>query len=434
MNPATPTPLSYEDLFAECADALMAGQWTLADCLQRYPEHTDALRQDLALVVALLAERVEAPPLRAETRQRQEAFLRQALQQTLTNAKPAARPLSQSAPRRSVQFMWNRAAAMLALVLFGTLFAGGGVVAASASALPHEPLYSVKRAWESVVLFFASLFGQADDILLHLAQTRLDESLRLEALDLLDPADLEVLDEAFTAAIQRADAQSAPQVLSVVTAILPQLDALPPALSASPQYARLRQTLHIRLDETSGLLTPALAVNVEIPKPSATPSALASPSAVPAVSPTPALSQDAIAVTLTSSALSLTQTAQALSLTQTQQAAFTAPRTLPSATPTSRFAPTATRTPSPVPSATASPTPTLPSATPTLTLTPLGRDTSVPRPSLTPTALIQHIIFTPTPIGFDPESPFVRETQQAAYLTQTAIALTAAATEDSSAP
>jgi hypothetical protein len=70
-------------------------------------------------------------------------------------------------------------AASFAAGLAALGFAGAATASASASALPGDPLYPVKQATETVALHLATTDAAREEILLHQADTRLDEAARL---------------------------------------------------------------------------------------------------------------------------------------------------------------------------------------------------------------------------------------------------------------
>jgi len=371
-------------------------------------EPTDAaLRDDLRVVEALT--RLATPAASPQAVERMSHKWRAAVQQAAPAPRPVVRPRFDA---------WRRAAAVLAFVVVAALGGGGGVVAASSSALPHDPLYGVKRAWESFVVWVVSLVGRLEDALIHLAEARYDELTRLLALGQATP---QALDD-FLLAYERAAALGDdPRLDGLRSAARLGLAQLPDPLRAAARHEVLR-------------------VWLDMPSPSPSDQTQASPAAAPAsptpppapASPTP---DPILALSQTQAALQaqLEQTAQALALTQTALARLSSP----TPSPTSRFAPTATRTPQP------SATPTQGSAAPTqeaATPTPLPSATWTPLPLPTraqassspiapPTGT--PAVWTPTPASDDVESPFIRLTIQAAHLTQTA---QAAATEESSSP
>ncbi|MCS6836924.1 MAG: hypothetical protein NZ750_13020 [Anaerolineae bacterium] len=374
----------------------------------------EALRHDLLVVEALV--HLSAPVANPQAVERMSQKWRAAVQ-----AQSTPRPIVR--PRFDV---WRRAAAVLAFVLLAALGSSGGVVAASSSALPDETLYGVKRAWESLVVWVASLVGRLEDTLIHLAQTRYDELTRLLALGRATP---QALDD-FITAYERASALGGdPRLEDLQRAARLGLAQLPDLLRAAPRYEVLRAWLSM----PDSLLEPKQPVDQAQVSPTPTPD-VSSPAseqqaqASPIVDPILALSQTQAAL-----AAQLEQTAQALALTQTALA----PTNTPASSPTSRFAPTATRTPQP------SPAPVLASLTPVLvaSATPTPSATWTPLPLLLPTRVLPSlpatplpvapIVWTPTPAVIDPESPFIRLTIQAAHLTQTA---QAAATEEGNAP
>jgi uncharacterized membrane protein YgcG len=123
----------------ECLSALESGE-ALEHILSRYPEDAAQLRSLLEVAAALPLVRLEPSPAAQAASRR--AFLAQA--QTLR---------ATSEPRR-FQLFPARLAAVLAALVLAFIFVGG-VVAASAAALPGDRLYGVKRGVEDARLRFA---------------------------------------------------------------------------------------------------------------------------------------------------------------------------------------------------------------------------------------------------------------------------------------
>jgi hypothetical protein len=288
----------------------------------------------------------------------------------------------------------NRAAATVLIVLFVGLLGTGGTVAASASAMPDDTLYTIKRAWENFITALSNLIGRADSIWLHLASVRLEELQYLLAKGNLHPDQLADFNYALETAQIVADDESAPQVMSLITQaksiLQPTRD-----LIASPEYQKTVQLLGATRNADGNFVWVL---------PTGTPNAM------PTITP--------ILPTATNTALpTITATLVVASNTPLPTATLRA-----SATP--RFAPTATRTPAPVIIASATPAPPLPTltATPSATLTPLPipllTQQAVNNPTATP-LVVSRATATPTNNN-NVESPFVRETIQAVQMTQTA--------------
>jgi hypothetical protein len=142
----------------ECLSAFESGE-ALEHILSRYPEDAAQLRSLLEIAAALPLVRIE-PSSAAQAASRR-AFLVQA--QTLRAA---------SEPRR-FQLFPARLAAVLAALVLAFIFVGG-VVAASAAALPGDRLYEVKRGVEDVRLQFAPA-SEKEALAKQLEQERRDE-------------------------------------------------------------------------------------------------------------------------------------------------------------------------------------------------------------------------------------------------------------------
>jgi hypothetical protein len=370
----------------ECLEQVLSGERTIADCLTQYPAYADELKP--VLQVAVLTSRLKRPQMDAAAVQALEMRLR------------GARLAQQRPARRAFLAPLGRLAAMLGLVFLLTLGAGGGAVAASASSLPGDPLYGLKRWWESVVLAVAALIdGWQDDVWLHLAQTRLDEAEALAARGLMNR---DILLDVYTAAEQTialADAATAPQIAAFLADAGTRLQNLPTTAATEPVRAQL---LTLVLSD-HGPRLPLLVISPAPPTPTATgtftETATLRPTLTPLASWTPTPLESP---TLTPSAT---------------------PTLPPTFTPTSRVPATATRTPE------ASDTPT---ALPTASPTPTATWTPLPLPELPPTDWNPPPTARPgTQSSATPVPPTVeatiryRDTQAAVYATQTAQALVA---------
>jgi hypothetical protein len=115
----------------------------LESVLLRYPDLADELRPILKTSIA--AQKVAAPEPSPETLRRGRARV---LQNAAEMREAAAQPTKRIFP------IFRRLALSLALVVLLLFISSNGLLNASASALPGERLYPVKRGWENVRLLF----------------------------------------------------------------------------------------------------------------------------------------------------------------------------------------------------------------------------------------------------------------------------------------
>lgn len=130
---------ALETKLIECLGALESGE-SLEQALSRFPADAERLRPMLAVAAALPRLRME-PSQEAKSKSRQ-AFLAQ-----------AAAVSALAGPRRTLLARPLAAFASLAIAL---VIVGGVAVTASASALPGDPLYGVKRTVENALLSISS--------------------------------------------------------------------------------------------------------------------------------------------------------------------------------------------------------------------------------------------------------------------------------------
>ncbi len=197
MNDERLTPQFY-DILDSCLEAVLQGKATVSDCLVRYPDYADLLEPELQ--VALLAANLKSPVMPEASVNR----LEEQLQAQMLSAKPRNVIIF-----NRVFLPISRAAAAVIIVFMFAFGSGAGVVAASADSIPGDTLYAVKRFWESVIVLLASVVGQFDEAMLHLAQTRFDEVLRLQAEGRLTQEVLDDLYLAITEAVNSADSSTA---------------------------------------------------------------------------------------------------------------------------------------------------------------------------------------------------------------------------------
>jgi hypothetical protein len=360
----------------ECLEALLSAESSLDEILARYPDHEAALRP--ALQIALLTRRLKKPVLEDARVDALEMRLR-------------GQMLVQSR-RTSIFAPYRKLAAMIAIVFLLALGTGGGAVAASASSVPGDFLYPLKRFWEAIILALSSLNDSQDDVWLQLAGTRLDEAETLAESGTGDSTILIDVYEATAQALLKADEETTPRLIVYLKDSEARLRDLPLDSRSELLRADLLALVHPAPDGDYRKPDSVLPPSLSQPMTTATPSPTATPTSSPTLSATP------------SATMTATPT-----LTMT-----------PSLSPTSRVSATATDTVSPTRTPTLTQTP---SATPTKTWTPLPlpgelltedvqnnngggeviRLTNTPVPTLNLTATIRY-----------------RATQAAIFATQTA--------------
>jgi len=155
-----------EDIVNECLEAIIRGE-SVSDCLARYPEQANELRPLLQMMVAARKACCVTP--RPEFRARARYEYRQAV-------------AASCAGRGKGGFHWSwRWSAAIPLALIVMMISGGGIVAASSSSLPGQPLYGVKLAIERTQVNFTP--SEEGRVKLYAAQAerRVDEIVALTA-------------------------------------------------------------------------------------------------------------------------------------------------------------------------------------------------------------------------------------------------------------
>jgi hypothetical protein len=147
------------EIFRQCLEALEQGHSTVEQCIARYPEIPD-LRE--MLDISQTARRI-SPPVMSAAR-------KQALRNQLTTQMKARKPVV-LLPRLS---QWGRWAVFVPACLLLIFVSGATLLYAADSALPHDPLYGLKRTSEQFGLALARPQTRTY-ILAQTAQTRLTE-------------------------------------------------------------------------------------------------------------------------------------------------------------------------------------------------------------------------------------------------------------------
>lgn len=388
----------FTSILHDCLDSVLAGERSIDECLQAYPQFASRLKP--ALQVALLTRDLDKAEMPASSVQALEIRLRG----KMVAANQRAATTGDISSRRSAFAPLGKLAAMIAIVFLFALGTGGGAVAASASSLPGDPLYGLKRLWEAIILALSSLANNTDDVWLHLAQTRLDEAESLAGRGTVSSVVFADVYEATAQAILLVDEATLPQLTAFLENARSRIQNLPATAATAPLQRDLLLLVVPAADGKPGM-----------------PPSLQPPSLQPTMMSIESSGMDTFTPTVTPAptetpTLALTSTATpAPSATQTVRPTDTPSATL---TPTSRVPATATN--SPQPSRTPTQTST-PSVTPTATWTalplvtatfagdglpptsaPVNRPTDDDQNGNVPVATIRH-----------------RATQAAAYATQT---------------
>ena len=200
----------FYDILAESLDSVLSGKKSIDDCLTAYPQYADLLEEELN--VSILTARLRSPRMPADRVDALDAKLRQGMgmmyEHTLhisssTANKQTSTP--KNVTRLQPRLFLSRTAAIIVLALIVALSSGGGVVAASSDSNPGDTLYPVKRFWESIIIFIASISGELDDVWLQLAQSRLSEAEYLASQGELDTETMQELYDALQNVINNTD-------------------------------------------------------------------------------------------------------------------------------------------------------------------------------------------------------------------------------------
>lgn len=161
----------------ECLSRVQAGDETVQDCVQAHPELKDVLEPLLAL--ALRVNETLAPE------KPDEQYVRNAKLRILNRVKASVKSSSSESvqSRRAPRIDFRRrrwSTAIAGVVIAAMLFGSGiGLKQASASALPGDSLYPVKRAGEEIQLAFSFTSGGDMALLYDFAESRLEEAQML---------------------------------------------------------------------------------------------------------------------------------------------------------------------------------------------------------------------------------------------------------------
>ena len=156
----------------ECLSRVQTGDVSVQDCVGVYPELENVLEPLLAL--AMQMNETLAPP-------KPEAnFVRNAKLRILNRVKASTSTIAPDKPRPALRIDFRRrrwstaiAGALIAAMMFASSF---GMKQASASALPGDSLYPIKRAGEEIQLALSFTAGGDLELLYSFADSRLAEA------------------------------------------------------------------------------------------------------------------------------------------------------------------------------------------------------------------------------------------------------------------
>lgn len=390
--------VEFAAVLAQCMEDVQRQYRTLDECLQTYPQYAERLKP--LLLTGLMTARLKRPQLSNISAAEIEKRLRAEMQPQVRH----------STRRASAGYGLRRLAAVLVIALFLALGSGAGLVAASSNTLPGDPLYGIKRLWEAIILALSPLTGQQDVLWQQIAETRLDEIERLAAEDRLTETALVDFYGALYYSSGFSSAQTNPKVMALMQDATSSLLEITPPAGAEAVYADV-----LRLTQDN------VRTGVISQPPDELPNSIIQLTALPTLFPSATATMTfTVTATFTASALPSATAIPSATVTLTASATATIP---PSATPTPSRTPripaTATKTLTPLPTLTYTPTVTI---TPTATWTDLPLPTfAIPlQPTFTEVPASTSATDTPDVVS-DDESTRVRATEQAVFLTQTAV-------------
>lgn len=237
-----------ESILDDCLLEIAAGRLSVEDCLRLYPQ--EAAQLEPLLSVAARVHSVPKPPaLSAEKRR---AIEQQLLSRAVQSKTRMASGRTVAAARRSLRLRFSLAVAALTALLL----AGAGTVTASASSVPGELLYPIKRLSEQVSI---SLASSADQAAIHvdLAQRRLDEFNILSDRGDVRPELMTDASQEIAAAMQASELLTSEQQQAVLAAVVRVTEAQLSAIAG--KSASASQTVKLLLESNSNVVSAARA-------------------------------------------------------------------------------------------------------------------------------------------------------------------------------
>lgn len=266
------------DILEICLKELEDGA-DLESVLARHPQYSDELRP--ILKASIKARGMAAPQPSPDTVHRGRARL---LQRAAEIRETAMKPgVSAEKPRKSVFPFVQRLTIALSLVVFfcaATGIGGIGVLSASASALPGDGLYPVKRGWENARLIFTINPEARSALEAHFYSERLSEVTRLLAEGRLASVE-------FAGTYWQADGQvyvSGIQVVIIDSTVLP-VNALENGMAVLVRGSTTTSGT-VEADSIQVLINPAVVPSGDFIPATPTPVRQATPSPSPTAIPT----------------------------------------------------------------------------------------------------------------------------------------------------
>ena len=161
---------NLENVLSTCVDRYLGGEWTLEDCLVRYPNHTQLIRNYLAVSDAL-RDLVPRPPSQAALSFGERLVLGEL--DRLVESRPTGSGPRRLAGRLGRLLVASRLATATAVVLLAMLLGSGVTLAASVSG-PASPLYGYKLTLDRVRIELTPEDRKAD-VYIDVAERRLRE-------------------------------------------------------------------------------------------------------------------------------------------------------------------------------------------------------------------------------------------------------------------
>lgn len=288
----------FDDALDRCLHNIQLGRDTIESSLARYPQYADQLRPLLEIGVRVRPGPLA--PLRPGPRARAKAQLLERADQLTARRKSVVtkRPMSRPAWLRLMP-------AAIALVMICSL-AGLGMATASASSLPGDVLYPIKRMSEQVTIALAAAANRPE-LHVQFAQRRLDE---FEALSVRGDFSQGLVTEAaneIANALSEVGQSSESGQQTTLQSIVHMADARQQALStiaaSAPvaERANLQSALDVlaarghqaadllMMDFPSANGPEVTAVATAAPSATTTPSPQATPTATPTPEPSPTM-------------------------------------------------------------------------------------------------------------------------------------------------
>ncbi|MBN1370021.1 MAG: hypothetical protein JW954_07300 [Dehalococcoidaceae bacterium] len=164
---------NFDSIFEKCMDDIVCRDRSVQDCLDAYPEHAGNLKPLLTTVAVSRKAAGISPREDFKSRARYEFSSAVAEMKEKPNK-----------PWFNFSMGWVQVAVSAVVALMIT---GGGVIAASGSSLPGQPLYSVKVFTEQVQLGLTFSETARTQLYANLADRRVDEIITLAEAGNVEP-------------------------------------------------------------------------------------------------------------------------------------------------------------------------------------------------------------------------------------------------------